>query len=65
MVLAVGSHKRVKYEFQTKPEMMQDYFKIVEEANKQLIILLNKQKYKVPSFFLSSHSAKSVLNSII
>ncbi|SAA90083.1 SIR2 family protein [Enterobacter hormaechei] len=51
MVLAVGSHKRVKYEFQTKPEMMQDYFKIVEEANKQLIILLNKQKIQSSQFF--------------
>ena len=51
MVLAVGSHKRVKYEFQTKPEMMQDYFKIIEEANKQLIILLNKQKIQSSQFF--------------
>ncbi len=51
MVLAVGSHKRVKYEFQTKPEMMQDYFKIVEEQNKQLIILLNKQKIQSSQFF--------------
>ncbi|EPB9578544.1 SIR2 family protein, partial [Escherichia coli] len=38
-------------EFQTKPEMMQDYFKIVEEANKQLIILLNKQKIQSSQFF--------------
>ncbi|MEQ9866081.1 SIR2 family protein [Pectobacterium aroidearum] len=51
MVLAVGSHKRVKYEFQTKPEMMQDYFKILDEANKQLIILLNKQKIQSSQFF--------------
>ncbi|ERM10527.1 hypothetical protein L584_12075 [Pantoea agglomerans Tx10] len=51
MVLAVGSHKRVKYEFQTKPEMMQDYFKIVDEANKQIIILLNKQKIQSSQFF--------------
>jgi SIR2-like domain len=51
MVLAVGSHKRVKYEYQTKPEMMQDYFKIVDEANKQLIVLLNKQKIQTTQFF--------------
>ena len=31
--------------------MMQDYFKIVEEANKQLIILLNKQKIQSSQFF--------------
>lgn len=43
MVLAVGSEKTVKYEFQTKNEMIQNYFKIVDEANSQLISLLNKQ----------------------
>ncbi|MFH7099294.1 SIR2 family protein, partial [Klebsiella pneumoniae] len=32
MVLAVGSEKTVKYEFQTKTEMIQNYFKIVDEA---------------------------------
>lgn len=44
MVIAVGSEKTVKYEFQTKNEMIQNYFKIVDEANIQLISLLNKQK---------------------
>jgi hypothetical protein len=44
MVIAVGSEKTVKYEFQTKTEMIQNYFKIVDEANTQLISLLNKQK---------------------
>lgn len=43
MVLAVGSERTVKYEFQTKTEMIQNYFKIVDEANSQLISLLNKQ----------------------
>jgi len=43
MVIAVGSERTVQYEFQTKSEMMQNYFKIVEEANSQLVSLLNKQ----------------------
>lgn len=43
MVIAVGSEKTVKYEFQTKSEMIQNYFKIIDEANSQLIALLNKQ----------------------
>lgn len=43
MVIAVGSERTVTYEYQTKSEMMQNYFKIVDEANTQLIALLNKQ----------------------
>ncbi|EBS7635960.1 SIR2 family protein [Salmonella enterica] len=43
MVIAVGSERTVRYEYQTKSEMMQNYFKIVDEANTQLIALLNKQ----------------------
>ncbi|HBV6025097.1 TPA: SIR2 family protein [Klebsiella aerogenes] len=58
MVLAVGSEKTVKYEFQTKTEMIQNYFKIVDEANSQLISLLNKQvistRERFPIFAFSS-----------
>ncbi|MBD2816171.1 SIR2 family protein [Xenorhabdus sp. Flor] len=43
MIVAVGSRNNIKYEYQTAKEMMQNYFKIVEESNKQLIELLNKQ----------------------
>ncbi|EPV5046919.1 SIR2 family protein [Cronobacter malonaticus] len=43
MVIAVGSEKTVRYEYQTKSEMLQNYFKIIAEANSQLIALLNKQ----------------------
>jgi hypothetical protein len=43
MVIAIGSERTVQYEYQTKSEMMQNYFKIIEEANTQLIALLNKQ----------------------
>lgn len=43
MVIAVGSERTVQYVYQTKSEMLQNYFKIVEEANSQLISLLNKQ----------------------
>ncbi|GFZ53904.1 hypothetical protein ENTKAS01_14280 [Enterobacter sp. AS-1] len=58
MVLAVGSERTVKYEFQTKTEMIQNYFKIVDEANSQLISLLNKQvistRERFPVFAFSS-----------
>ncbi|CDH05998.1 hypothetical protein XBO1_2110001 [Xenorhabdus bovienii str. oregonense] len=43
MVLAVGSRNNIKYEFQKAKEMMQNYFKIIDESNRQLIELLNKQ----------------------
>lgn len=43
MVIAVGSERTVQYEYQTKSEMIQNYFKIIDEANTQLIALLNKQ----------------------
>ncbi|EEZ9849712.1 SIR2 family protein [Escherichia coli O21] len=43
MVIAVGSERTVQYVYQTKSEMIQNYFKIVDEANSQLIALLNKQ----------------------
>lgn len=43
MVIAVGSERTVRYEYQTKSEMIQNYFKLVDESNTQLIALLNKQ----------------------
>ncbi|MDI8993088.1 hypothetical protein MJI20_30195, partial [Salmonella enterica subsp. enterica serovar Anatum] len=33
MVIAVGSERTVQYVYQTKSEMIQNYFKIVDEAN--------------------------------
>jgi hypothetical protein len=43
MVIAVGADKHISYEYQPLAEMMKNYFSIVEEANSQLIELLNKQ----------------------
>lgn len=51
MVLAVGSPKTIKYEYQTTSEMMQNYFKIIEEENYQLILLLNKQRILATQHF--------------
>ncbi|MGE6162319.1 SIR2 family protein [Aeromonas salmonicida] len=51
MVIAVGSEKTVKYEYQTTSEMIQNYFNIVEESNSQLISLLNKQTVPTNVFF--------------
>ncbi|GKV94044.1 SIR2 family protein [Pectobacterium aroidearum] len=43
MVLAVGSTRIIKYHFQTLSEMMENYFDIIENNNKELIELLEKQ----------------------
>ncbi|SGZ17472.1 SIR2 family protein [Moritella viscosa] len=43
MILAVGSTKTIKYEYQPLSEMMTNYFNIIEESNSQLIETLNKQ----------------------
>ncbi|WP_246877919.1 SIR2 family protein, partial [Pantoea ananatis] len=37
LVLAVGSVKIIKYHFQTLSEMMENYFDIIDESNKELV----------------------------
>ena len=50
-VLVVGSRKTITYEFLTTSEMMINYFEIIEEANSQLLSLLNKQKIQSSQYF--------------
>lgn len=50
-VLVVGSKNTIKYEFQTIPEMMVNYFQIIEESNYQLLTLINKQKIQKDRYF--------------
>ncbi len=50
-VVAIGSTKTIKYEFQTTSEMMSNYFKIIEEEDSQLLILINKQKIASSQYF--------------
>ena len=42
-ILAIGTSKTIKYEFQIVPELMQKYFQIEEEENKQILDVINKQ----------------------
>ncbi|MEB7717512.1 SIR2 family NAD-dependent protein deacylase [Staphylococcus equorum] len=42
-ILAIGTSKTIKYEFHTVPELMQKYFQIEEEENKQILDIINKQ----------------------
>ncbi|MFB9974355.1 SIR2 family protein [Allobacillus sp. SKP2-8] len=50
-VLAIGSLKSIKYEFHTSSEMMENYFKIVEESNHQLLELIDKLKIQKNQYF--------------
>lgn len=50
-VLAIGSLKTIKYEFQTSSEMMENYFKILDESNHQLLKLIDKLKIQSTQYF--------------
>ena len=50
-VLAIGSKKTITYTFQTISDMMENYFKIIEEENEQLLLLINKQKIQSQQYF--------------
>jgi hypothetical protein len=50
-ILAIGSNKTIKYEFQTAKEMISNYFKIIEEANVQLLSLIDKLNINSSQYF--------------
>lgn len=51
MVLVIGSSQTIVYEYQNTSEMMQNYFKIIEEENIPLIELINKHTIPSSNFF--------------
>lgn len=50
-VLAIGNISRINYEYQNTSEMMENYFKIIEEDNKQLLKLIDKHRIQKGQFF--------------
>ena len=50
-VLAIGSHKSITYSYQTAPEMMKNYFTIIEEENSQVLELIDKVMIQSQQFF--------------
>jgi hypothetical protein len=50
-VLAIGSLKTIKYEFQTTSELMENYFKIIDESNHQLLKLIDKHRIQKNQYF--------------
>ena len=50
-ILAIGSRKTINYVFQTAKEMISNYFKIIEEANVQLLSLIDKLSINSSQYF--------------
>lgn len=50
-VVAIGSHKTIQYQYQTAAETISNYFKIIDEANSQLLELINKYKIQSSQYF--------------
>lgn len=50
-VLAIGNINRISYDYQTAGELMENYFKIIEEDNFQLLQLINKYIIQKEQFF--------------
>jgi hypothetical protein len=50
-VLAIGSLKTIKYDFQTTSELMENYFKIIDESNNQLLKLIDKHRIQKNQYF--------------
>lgn len=50
-VLAIGSQKSITYSYQTAPEMMKNYFNIIEEDNNQVLELVDKVMIQSTQYF--------------
>lgn len=50
-VLAIGSQKSITYSYQTAPELMRNYFDIIEEENNQVLELIDKVMIQSTQYF--------------
>lgn len=50
-VLVIGSTKTIKYTFQTAPELISNYFKIIDESNFQILDLIDKYTIQKSQYF--------------
>jgi len=50
-ILAIGSSKTISYQYQTASEMMANYFKILEESNHQILVLIDKYQLQSTQYF--------------
>lgn len=50
-VLAIGSDKTIRYQYQTYKELMVNYFSVIEEADEQRLSLIDKYKINTAQYF--------------
>ena len=50
-IIAIGSIKTIRYQYQTASEMMSNYFSIIDESNSQLLTLINKHQIQSQQYF--------------
>ena len=50
-ILAIGSSKTIKYHYETAPELLANYFNIIDESNKQILNLIDKYKIQSVQYF--------------
>lgn len=50
-IIAIGSNKTISYQYQSSSEMMANYFKILDESNKQILTLIDKYTIQNAQYF--------------
>lgn len=50
-VLAIGSNKTIRYQYQTAKELMLNYFSVIEEADEQRLSLIDKYNINTAQYF--------------
>jgi hypothetical protein len=50
-ILAIGSTKTINYHYETAPELLYNYFNIIEESNSQILNLIDKYKIQSSQYF--------------
>ena len=49
--LAIGSSKTITYQYLSPTELMSNYFKIIDESNKQILVLIDKSRIQSNQWF--------------
>ncbi|EPB9671473.1 SIR2 family protein [Yersinia enterocolitica] len=50
-ILAIGSSKTISYQYQNSSELMSNYYKILDESNSQILVLINKYTLRKDQYF--------------
>lgn len=50
-ILAIGSTKTISYHYETAPELLSNYFNIIDEYNSQILNLIDKYKIQSTQYF--------------